>query len=216
MFYHALTGNGGTEDLEPVLLWTNPSPTTEFAAQTVSLDLTDYAGVIIEFHQTDTQSFGTRTYIKKNDTVNGITGAGYVDGSNTNGLARNVTVTDSGVVFGTGNIDCVPNKIYGVKEYVVEPIDNIQDFMTNNLLGIYSNDDTGNADLTINPSECYVCDAGANNVGNSGFKIKKGENFNYSCNYSGNTVNVTGTWSGNRLTVTRSNNFGRTIILFLK
>ena len=48
MFYHALPGNGGTtptEDLEPVLLWTNPNPTAEFTAQTVSLDLTDYAGV---------------------------------------------------------------------------------------------------------------------------------------------------------------------------
>ena len=83
-------------------------------------------------------------------------------------------------------------------------------------MGIYSNDVTGNVDLTINPSECYVCDSGPNGVGNSGLKIKKGENFNYTANYSGSSTTVTGTWSGNTLTVTRSNNIGTTVILFLK
>lgn len=127
MFYHALTGNGGTtptEDLEPVLLWENSSPTAEFAPQTISLNLTDYAGTIVEFHQNNTQAIGTRAYIKKND--NGITGVGYPDSSSTIGLARPISVTDSGVVFGTGapnsdNNNCIPYRIYGVKEYVVEP-----------------------------------------------------------------------------------------------
>ena len=69
MLYQGIIGGGSSPvepvDLSPVLLWTNPSPSTEFAAQTVSLDLTEYAGVIIEFHQNNTQSYGTRTHIKK-------------------------------------------------------------------------------------------------------------------------------------------------------
>ena len=58
MFYHALTGNGGTtptEDLEPVLVWENSNPEAEFAAQTVSLDLTDHAGVLVEFNSANDQ-----------------------------------------------------------------------------------------------------------------------------------------------------------------
>lgn len=129
MFYHALIGKGGdtpAEDLKPVLLWENPSPTNAFAAQTISLDLTDYAGVLIECHQTDTESYGTRVYIKKTDSsANGITGMGFLNNGGTSGLARDVSVSDSGVTFTTGtnlhDTICVPNKIYGVKAYVVEP-----------------------------------------------------------------------------------------------
>ena len=127
--FHAIYGKGGVTpepggDLEPVLLWTNSNPTIGFDAQTVSLDLSDYAGVIIEFHQSNASMYGTRAYIKKNDNINGITGAGYPGAGSSTGLARNVTVTDSGIVFSAGipNSDnnCIPNRIYGVKKYVVE------------------------------------------------------------------------------------------------
>ena len=132
MFYHSLTGNGGTtptEDLEPVLLWTNPSPTSDFTAQTVSLDLSDYAGVIVEFIKSTTSNkINTRLYAKKNEDVDGIFGAGsyYVKGdSNT---ARGISVTDTGVTFAEGygnmslnNKTSIPIRIYGVKNYVVEP-----------------------------------------------------------------------------------------------
>ena len=129
MFYHALTGNGGatpTEDLEPVLLWTNPSPRSDFATQTVSLDLTDYTGVIVEFNaNTDTSNYTTctRVFCKKGD-PNYFGGGAALAGST---LGRVLQIRDEGVFFGEGflatskaNGNAVPIKIYGVKEYVVE------------------------------------------------------------------------------------------------
>ena len=124
MFYHALTGNGGstpTEDLEPVLLWTNPSPRQDFGEQTVNLDLTDYTGIIVEFNaNTDTSNYTTCTRIicKKGDPE--YFGAGAALAGST--LGRVVKITDGGVFFGKGflatntaNGNAVPIKIYGVK-----------------------------------------------------------------------------------------------------
>lgn len=128
MFYHALTGNSGTtpvEDLKPVLLWENPSPASEFAAQTVNLDLTDYAGVLVEFNKSTAQpTFISRIYSKKGETI----GSGC--NNTTEAKAREITVNNSGVVFGpainggTNNVSNImmPTKIYGVKEYVVEQV----------------------------------------------------------------------------------------------
>ena len=132
MFYHALTGNGGTtptEDLSPVLLWKNSNPTAEFAPQTISLNLTDYAGVIIEFRlKTDSTKINTRLYAKKNEDVDSIFGAGSYHTKGNSNAARGVRVTDTGVTFdeGYGNMTlnnklCIPITIYGVKDYVVEP-----------------------------------------------------------------------------------------------
>lgn len=132
MFYHALTGNGGTapvEDLEPVLLWENSNPSAEFAAQTVSLDLTDYAGVLVEFNSANDQLIlATRSYLSKSDKINkDHFGAGHVGGS-AGGIGRNYSINNSGVVFANAyylnnvsNNAMIPTKIYGVKEYVVEP-----------------------------------------------------------------------------------------------
>lgn len=136
MFYHALTGNGGTtptEDLEPVLLWENSNPTSAFAAQTVSLDLSDYAGVLVECElDISHNDIITRAYIKKEDydLVGFGAGSGGA-GSATSAVGRTVKVDDNGVIFGNGyttavnNTASIPVKIYGVKGYVVEPIDSI-------------------------------------------------------------------------------------------
>ena len=131
MLYQGIIGGGSSPvepvDLSPVLLWTNPSPTTEFAGQTVSLDLTEYAGVIVEFiTSAGTNVLGSRLYCKKTDNYGNL-GAGFVSD---NGCARNVlSVNNTGIEFGnaliatsqTNNL-VVPIKIYGVKEYVVEPV----------------------------------------------------------------------------------------------
>lgn len=134
MFYHALTGNGGSapvEDLEPVLLWTNPNPKIDFDTQTVSLDLTDYAGVIVEMNaNTDTSNYTTctRVFCKKSDPDYFGGGVAVAGGA----LGRTFSVTNEGVFFGKGyltnsiaNGNAVPTKIYGVKEYVVEPVDSV-------------------------------------------------------------------------------------------
>ena len=133
MFYHALTGNGGTEDLEPVLLWENSSPTAAFNPQTISLDLTDYAGVIIEFNESAVmQTIAGRLYCKKTDNYSRFVGVGFVtpDQSQVATSARCIIKVDNnGVEFGNsatnnaGNNQTIliPIRIYGVKEYIVEP-----------------------------------------------------------------------------------------------
>ena len=120
MFYHALTGNGGdmpVEDLKPVLLWENSNPTAEFTAQTISLDLTDYAGVIVEFYYNiNSQYVSSRVYAKKTDIFSNKFGGGFVaeDANAMNILALN----DNGIQFSNASPNktaCIPYKIYGVK-----------------------------------------------------------------------------------------------------
>lgn len=131
MLYQGIIGGGSSPvepvDLSPVLLWTNPNPTSAFAAQTVSLNLTEYAGVIVEFiNKGEANNIRSRVYAKKSDFGTYPIGAGFVS---TNAYARNiVAVSDTGVEFSeavttsTNNDFVIPMKIYGVKEYVVEPV----------------------------------------------------------------------------------------------
>ena len=159
MFYNALTGKNEptpVEDLEPVLLWTNSNPTVEFTAQTVSLDLTDYAGVIVEFNNSDvSQKLTSRVYAKKTDDFS-IFGCGYIADT---GIARNIlAVNDTGVQFGAVNTNtavCIPSKIYGVKEYVVENADVIEEILTvisisSTYSGALVNLDTNHFEYTAN------------------------------------------------------------------
>ena len=127
MFYHALTGgNTPTEDLSPVLLWENPNVASSFAAQKISLDLSKYAGVIIDFNQGNKSGnirLGSRSYCKKTDIFSNGIGVGWVGNTGT-AYARNIVkVDDTGVQFSQGsNVEYnIPIAIYGVKNYIVEP-----------------------------------------------------------------------------------------------
>ena len=125
MFYHALTGgNTPTGDLSPVLLWENSSPTTAFTAQTISLNLTDYAGVIVEFYyDINNQYVSSRVYAKKTDVFSNKFGAGFI-AENANAI-NILALNNNGIQFGNASPNttaCIPYKIYGVKEYVVEPV----------------------------------------------------------------------------------------------
>ena len=132
MLYQGIIGGGSSPvepvDLSPVLLWTNSNIGAQFTAQTVNLDLAEYAGVIVEFNRSassDAQTFANRSFIKK-----GETGLG---GGNTVAVtpaSRNVSCSNTGVTFeggysGTNPNDnaIIPTKIYGVKEYVVETVE---------------------------------------------------------------------------------------------
>lgn len=98
------------------LLWTNSSPTSAFAAQTINLDLSKYNYIIVEFlSNTSYQVIRSRTILNKNDTD--YFGAGF---TTTNSYTRNVSFNDTGVTFGVGKMDTtanntnvVPYKIYG-------------------------------------------------------------------------------------------------------
>lgn len=120
--------SGGTvvEELAPVLLWENPNPSAVFEAQTISLELSEYTGVIIEGKDLSGSEVVNRVYVKKGDSDKFCAGLTEADNSNaTNAFLRGIVVNDSGVVIGkvertgTGN-GYVPLNIYGVRTYVVE------------------------------------------------------------------------------------------------
>lgn len=117
---HLISNLGG----KPELLWTNSKLTSEFTAQTISVNLSKYNSVIIEFiasiNYTDLAS---RVCYKKNDTFAMQTG--YMGGGITeSGTARSrgiVSINNNGVQFSdayavgskTNNV-MIPSKIYGV------------------------------------------------------------------------------------------------------
>lgn len=102
---------------KPVLLWTNPSPTTEFQAQTVDLDLSDYGAVMVVFKQsTVTSAYIAGIGIKDvlNQTIFRIGTSSIAD--------RRFTPSDTGIQFTACYDDAhraradlmLPYKIYGV------------------------------------------------------------------------------------------------------
>ena len=120
---NALTVGGGG----PKLLWTNPSPTAAFGAQTVSIDLTAYKGVIIKFRKNDTVSY--YIYVPKTTITSNNSPAVVEPGSNywrpSSASVRIVTaISNSGITFARGRWGddsgyndnlLIPQKIYGVK-----------------------------------------------------------------------------------------------------
>ena len=131
MLYQGIIGGGSSPvepaDLSPVLLWTNPNPTENFSNQKISLNLTEYEGVLVEFNSIVPSPVGTLgcAYFTKNGNYNQM--GAYIS-SDTGASGRNVVVDDTGVNF---NVmlhadQVVPLKIYGVKKYVVKPVSGIQ------------------------------------------------------------------------------------------
>lgn len=104
-------------EAKPVLLWTNPSPNTEFQAQTVELDLSGYGAVMVVFKQnTTTASYNAYIGIKDvlNQAVFRVGASAIAD--------RRYTPTNTGIQFtacydnnNTPRADWIlPYKIYGV------------------------------------------------------------------------------------------------------
>lgn len=98
------------------LLWTNSSPTSNFAAQTVEIDLSNYDAVDIETYLTA----NGMTSIRR--TAVGYQGEAGGLGSGGDRYTRNANVTTSGIAFtvgkqnGTDNAGAaIPYKIYGIK-----------------------------------------------------------------------------------------------------
>ena len=121
---NALIVGSGTSGAT-TLLWTNPSPTSDFASQTISLDLKDYTFVAIELiFSKSTYSSGERGIVilpKLN-----ITSYAYAlikSGSNLSAVGRQVTsITDTSISFGTslwnGETSAdrgIPTRIWGIR-----------------------------------------------------------------------------------------------------
>ena len=140
-FYTAL-GNSGADE-EPTLLWTNPKPTNSFAAQTVALDLSPYKSIAILYNATTTSSsFSGKmsiAFYKMGDAITIPASSGTLSGyptviasgvgkvSNLMAIARDVTITTTGVEFGLGSLGtgsnkssgyAIPQKIYGIKAQI--------------------------------------------------------------------------------------------------
>ena len=103
------------------LLWTNPSPTSPFAAQTISLDLSNYDAVDVEFrHWTNKDCrVTTRNYLNEGEGV----GIGTsTDATSYGNYRRGFKMHENGVQFwgGTSNASAdnnstIPVRIWGVK-----------------------------------------------------------------------------------------------------
>lgn len=112
------SGGGYRRDL----LWTNPSPTASFAAQTVSLDLSGYDEVeIVSVRSTTSTIYGCDT-IKKQYSPGSVSVLG--NAANVQPVYRSVQVSDTGVTFTTGYLSgntgnnavwAVPVAIFGIK-----------------------------------------------------------------------------------------------------
>ena len=120
---YALPNAGGGTSIE--LLWTNASPSSSFAAQSVSVDLTACSMVIITMYQgTESGNLSATWIVPKGcfamlSIVNG-------GSSGTVSYFRQATVNDNSVSFGKGyrckeaeledNEYAIPAVIYGIKE----------------------------------------------------------------------------------------------------
>ena len=111
------------------LLWTNPNPSSSFAAQTVSTDLSDYdeVEVICKPYSADASYFTSRVKVGNRGMLYSQTG--YGSPVRIYGTQRNFTPTSTGVAFGDGldfsasvsNAYCVPYQIYGISYERVAP-----------------------------------------------------------------------------------------------
>lgn len=101
------------------LLWTNPAPLTNFAAQTVSLDLSNYDAIVIEVIYARTYPNINRTtqiFPKNGESYKLLNGAYGANESWT----RTIKVDDSGVTISSviqgDNGGTIPYKIYGLTD----------------------------------------------------------------------------------------------------
>lgn len=121
---NAVTVGGGGG---PKLLWTNPNPSASFGAQTISVNLAVYQGVLIKFRKSNTVSY--YLYIPKititDDNCPAVANPVGTSWRESSASYRLVTaISDSGITFSRGGYadgsalnDNVlrPMEIYGVK-----------------------------------------------------------------------------------------------------
>lgn len=123
--------SGGSPAL--VLLWTNPNPSSSFAAQTLSLDLSAYKFIVLYgkcAYTTSTSTYPAKEtvsqFIRNNSSSYDVVfGGGSGTGSNYAYSYRSVKVTNTGIVFGTGYFRigtsqqtgaqyAIPTYVYGI------------------------------------------------------------------------------------------------------
>ena len=131
MAYFSATGTGGSGGNEPVLLWTNPNPTSSFSAQEIQVD--EYDAYIIKsvssLEYAQERNWFEDTYFdvslnRADDCV--IVVRGYSNAYN----MRNFYKSENGITFKKGfrqystqrtdnNVCAVPIEIYGIKKAII-------------------------------------------------------------------------------------------------
>lgn len=119
------------EDDTPVLLWTNPNPTSNFAAQTVAVDVRNYHSIGFLLQNRVDQAGFYQTYIIRQKPIGGADALGVsndvsnpsypqVRGYTINSSNGNIVFKDSKNTYdaSTGNMFNIPLKIYGyIKDF---------------------------------------------------------------------------------------------------
>lgn len=105
------------------LLWTNPQPTKTFSAQTISLNLTEYDGVVVTSkwgNNDDAVVYPTNQALCIKGSSALLEGSRSLNSYNSYGRA--FSCDNSGVIFRTGKVSggdnnsaCIPLLIYGFK-----------------------------------------------------------------------------------------------------
>lgn len=114
-------GNAGSGAFEaqqgggPVLLWTNASPTSSFADQTVAVDGSEAKAYLVEARWDTSTATSQITLVRKSSSDQIIS----VTTSEPNSAIRFIkSATDSGITFsyhgGTGMAKCIPTRIWSV------------------------------------------------------------------------------------------------------
>lgn len=119
-------GGAGTE--KPTLLWTNPNPNSDFAPQTISINLTDYEWIIISIkNQKSSPQYVTTCAIPKITDDQVIGGPSGQTGSNY-AYSRVINMNNNGITFkiarsnyagASGNTTAIPLEIYGLKKALI-------------------------------------------------------------------------------------------------
>ena len=116
-----LVGTASPGGFETDLLWTNASPSSSFAAQTISIDLSNYSWILIAHKAAASGSnlsvdiflVGTQGHLR---IVNSAIARRVASVSNT-GVEFNAgyNLTQGGSSYNTNNGVCVPYQIYGIR-----------------------------------------------------------------------------------------------------
>lgn len=92
------------------LLWTNSSASSDFAAQTVPLDLTPFKLIVVVFKFTKSGTVFFSSVVPVGTTTCYPTYTDCTTGANTSTVVRrSVTAYTTGVTFGAGNNKTLPN-----------------------------------------------------------------------------------------------------------
>lgn len=111
-------GGGGGGGITMKLVWTNPSPTSNYAAQTEAMDLSGYDAVAIVTRQAGNTDRVSWDFALIGETI--VTQVKNMTSGTIYG--RSAEVTSSGIVFGqgysggtAGATNAIPVKVYGIK-----------------------------------------------------------------------------------------------------